>query len=286
MTLQYTTSSRQTSFKNVEQFYTVYDCLTTKYKRNLLCLHGSGVAGELTYGGIIPNLAHWNTVVVPDLRGMGQTKYKDNNEYAFSVDQLVSDMEAILNELGWNHFDICGYSLGGFVAMKLKERLGKRIQNTILIEPALLDNQDFLQTKHFRQEYKKVARNILAGDSADKAITQFLDLVSPNRNQHQKSEHLTIKRLSHRLKGFAYALMAIAEATDSLDRPALLAAQDNVISISGSNSYQPMLDYHEWLAVNMQHWRHIIIKGADHSLPYQKPRRLAEAMNNAYAGNT
>ncbi|MCP5349369.1 MAG: alpha/beta hydrolase [Oceanospirillaceae bacterium] len=245
--------------------------------RRLLCLHGAGVAGELTYGYLIPHLTHWSEILVPDFQGMGETYWADNAERSFSVVQLMSDTSALLAHLQWQQFDLCGYSLGGLVAMLLKQQIPQKILNTYLIEPALLDHRDIAKTRAFREQYKGVADKIRTQGDRD-SVMGFLDLVSPDRVRNERADALVASRLGHRPYGFANALDAVSRAADEINRMDLLQAQANVTSFVGGKSYLAMRQLHQELSATRADWRYVEIPGADHSLPFQKPKRLAEEM--------
>jgi len=49
--------------------------------RKLLLIHGAGVAGEDTWHMLTAFLEHWQEILVPDLRGAGQSEFPDGGEY-------------------------------------------------------------------------------------------------------------------------------------------------------------------------------------------------------------
>jgi pimeloyl-ACP methyl ester carboxylesterase len=59
----------------------------------------------------------WSQILVPDLRGMGDTHYPDNQDHPYRIQELVSDLNALVDHLSWQTFDLGGYSMGGLVAM-------------------------------------------------------------------------------------------------------------------------------------------------------------------------
>lgn len=247
--------------------------------RKLLCLHGAGVAGDYTYGYIAPFLKQWSEVLVPDLRGMGETVFLDECEHAFDVEDLVDDVEQLLSSQNWDEFDVIGYSLGGLVSMMLKQRLKDRVKQTCLVEPALLDNFSLDETRNFRRQYRTLAKGLKDGMGVRESVIAFLDLVSPNRSRQERSENIVIGRLSHRPLGFANALEAVSLAAERLDRDALIQDQENVISLVGGNSYEAMKLFHSHIASTRPDWRYLEVPGADHSLPFQKPKRLISLLN-------
>lgn len=246
--------------------------------RKLLLIHGAGVAGEDTWHMLTAFLEHWQEILVPDLRGAGQSEFPDGGEYPFSVQTLVSDMSALLDQLGWWQFDLGGYSLGGLVSMLLKQRYPDRVGKQFLLESAVLDRPDWVSTIELRQRYSSAAVH-LRSDDREQGIRQFLDTISPNRKASAQTESVAVSRLARRPLGFAHALDAVTAAINSIDRDALLASQGDVSSFIGGLSVELMHQLHLTLAEQMPNWHYFMVPGTDHSLPFQKPRQIARIMN-------
>jgi pimeloyl-ACP methyl ester carboxylesterase len=246
--------------------------------RKLLLIHGAGVAGEDTWHMLTAFLEHWQEILVPDLRGTGQSEFPDGGEYPFSVQTLVSDMSALLDQLGWWQFDLGGYSLGGLVSMLLKQRYPDRVGKQFLLESAVLDRPDWVSTIELRQRYSSAAVH-LRSDDREQGIRQFLDTISPNRKASAQTESVAVSRLARRPLGFAHALDAVTAAINSIDRDALLASQGDVSSFIGGLSVELMHQLHLTLAEQMPNWHYFMVPGTDHSLPFQKPRQIARIMN-------
>jgi len=246
--------------------------------RKLLLIHGAGVAGEDTWHMLTAFLEHWQEILVPDLRGAGQSESPDGREYPFSVQTLVSDMAALLDQLGWWQFDLGGYSLGGLVSMLLKQCYPDRVGKQFLLESAVLDRPDWVSTIELRQRYSSAAVH-LRSDDREQGIRQFLDTISPNRKASAQTESVAVSRLARRPLGFAHALDAVTAAINSIDRDALLASQGDVSSFIGGLSVELMHQLHLTLAEQMPNWHYFMVPGTDHSLPFQKPRQIARIMN-------
>ncbi|MCI0510008.1 pimeloyl-ACP methyl ester carboxylesterase [Chromohalobacter marismortui] len=242
---------------------------------NVLMLHGAGVAAEQTWGPMMSHLDAWRTLLMPDLRGMGATREADGHERPFSLDEVVDDVDALLDAQAIAYCDVIGYSFGGLVAMRLKQRLGDRIGRTFLLEPALLEREDHATMVRVRAGYADAARAIREASTPETGIVAFLDLIAPHRTRNPRAERMMIRRLAHRPLGFANALDCVTDAVRHLDRDVLLAAQSNVTSVVGGKSLSAMHAYHAILAQRRRDWRYIELPGTDHSLPFQKPRRLA-----------
>lgn len=258
--------------------YRLYKHPDPQRSRRLVMLHGAGVAGEDTWAAISGMVTGWGEILVPDQRGTGQTRYPDGEEHAFTVNELVNDLSALVDHLGWWQFDLAGYSMGGMVALLYKQRCHDRVQKQYLLEAAVLDRPCWESTVTLRQQYTEAAVH-LRGASAETGIKAFLDTISPNRKLAPQAELLTIQRLGQRPLGFANALNCVTTAINELDRESLVAAQGDVTSFIGGHSVDLMHQYHRDLAERLPNWHYFMVPGTDHSLPFQKPRQIARIMD-------
>ncbi|WP_432695352.1 alpha/beta fold hydrolase [Marinobacterium sp. YM272] len=274
----YTSEIRTFDLPDQHLTYRLYRHPKVDSGRRLVLVHGAGVAGQDTWEMLQSFLSHWSEILVPDIRGMGETVYPDGKEYAFSVHELVADLGALVDHLGWWQFDLGGYSLGGLVSLLYKQQHPDRVAKQFLLEPASLDRPDWDSTVILREKYSAAAVH-LRSEQKEAGIRQFLDTISPNRRITPETEKLTIARLGQRPEGFAYALDSVTKAIREVDREPLLAAQGDVTSFIGGNSVELMHQLHLTLAERMPNWHYFHIPGTDHSLPFQKPRQIARIMN-------
>ncbi|WP_043447140.1 alpha/beta fold hydrolase [Halotalea alkalilenta] len=249
----------------------------------LVLLHGAGVAGGLTWGPLIELIAPRPTLLVPDLRGAGHSRDPDGVERPFTVDQVVEDIVALLDDQRVGRCEVVGYSFGGLVAMRLRQRLGERIESMTLIEPGLLERAGQTEMLCVRQGYHRAAARVRSGVEVEAGIVDFLDLIAPRRSRHPRIEQVAIARLAERPLGFANALDCVAQAVGGLDRAEVIDAQRQVLCVVGAKSPETLRDYHHTLAAARDDWECVEIAGADHSLPFQKPRRIAALLDRASA---
>ena len=250
--------------------------------RRLLLLHGGGVAGKGTWGGILPHLAHWSEILVPDLRGTGKTRYPDHHDHNFEAEEVVADVGALLDHLGWNRFDLGGYSYGGLVAMLLKAIRPDVVGKTYLLEPALLGKMSDDEAVVSRELMLHAAKRLRHLEHVEEGLELFLDAVAPNRKHGSKNEEAVRDRLSRRPAGLACAIECVSGASKRLDRAALVAAQADVSSFVGERSHPESWALCRKIAANRTDWVCHLIQGADHALPFQKPEIIAELMNGDF----
>lgn len=274
----YKITQHQLNLSDQQVSYQLYKKASEGAPRRLVLLHGAGVAGEHTWAAITMMLTQWDEVLIPDQRGTGNTRYPDGEEYAFTVNELVNDISALVDHLSWWQFDLAGYSMGGMVALLYKQRYHDRVKKQYLMEAAVLDRPSWESTVSLRHQFSDAAEQ-LKGDQAETGIKAFLDTISPNRKVAPQAELLTIQRLGERPLGFANALNCVTEAINSIDREALVAAQGDVTSFIGGHSVDLMHQYQRDLAERLPNWHYFMIAGTDHSLPFQKPRQISRIMD-------
>lgn len=69
-----------------------------------------------------------------DLRGHGQSKPNANGE--FTIDLLVADVHAVVNELGLQKFILVGHSMGGSVAVAYAGAYPEHVAGLLLVDPS------------------------------------------------------------------------------------------------------------------------------------------------------
>jgi pimeloyl-ACP methyl ester carboxylesterase len=267
-----------------EVYYRLYR-FDSAPQRRLLLLHGGGVAGKITWGGILHHLKHWNEILVPDLRGTGKTRYPDHKEHGFEAEEVVADITTLLDHLAWNKFDLGGYSYGGMIAMLLKAAHPSAVGKTYLLEPALLVKMNDEESTRSREMILHAAKRLRDLENIGEGLELFLDAISPQRIRGSKNEEIIRERLSHRPAGLASAIECVSRAAKQLDRTALIAAQANVSSFIGARSHPEIYRRCREIATSRNDWTCHLIQGADHALPFQKPEVIAELMNADLAQN-
>jgi pimeloyl-ACP methyl ester carboxylesterase len=94
----------------------------------LLLVHGLMVTGEMFAPGI-EHFATRHRVIVPDLRGHGQSRRMPP---PYTTAQLASDLSRLLDHLGIDSTAVLGYSQGGAIAQQLVLDHPKRCDRLVL----------------------------------------------------------------------------------------------------------------------------------------------------------
>jgi pimeloyl-ACP methyl ester carboxylesterase len=100
----------------------------------LVLLHGLGSRGE-DWAGLIPQLiAGGHRVYAVDLLGYGQSSQPRDAEY--SISQQASMVEGFLDSQHLDKVDLAGWSMGGWIAMKVALQQPERVRRLVLLDSA------------------------------------------------------------------------------------------------------------------------------------------------------
>ena len=99
----------------------------------LVLIHGLESRGE-DWAGLIPSLAaHGYHVYVPDLLGYGRSSKPD---IAFSIAEQERAVSGLLDAVGVRRADLGGWSMGGWVALKLAMDEPARVNRVVVYDSA------------------------------------------------------------------------------------------------------------------------------------------------------
>jgi pimeloyl-ACP methyl ester carboxylesterase len=107
--------------------------------------------------------------IAMDCRGHGESG-KPHDPASYDEGVMASDVLAVLGDLGIHTADVMGYSMGGFIAIRLMHDAGKRVRRCVL---AGIGYNYFHTTKAWEQ---KIAEGLLAPDPAmiaDPQVKEF-----------------------------------------------------------------------------------------------------------------
>ncbi|HLU01734.1 MAG TPA: alpha/beta hydrolase [Advenella sp.] len=103
----------------------------------LLLVHGS-LCDFRFWRWQLPDLSADLRVIAPGLPGYTPTSPTQSNADAlFSIDQHTTDLFALMDHLGINHFAVLGHSRGGRVAAEMACRRPDRVTHLLLADPGL-----------------------------------------------------------------------------------------------------------------------------------------------------
>ncbi|WP_251977738.1 alpha/beta fold hydrolase [Salinicola avicenniae] len=103
----------------------------------LLLLHGHPQT-HVIWHRLAPRLAEHFTVIATDLRGYGDASKPpgDDTHAAYSKRRMAADQVAVMRQLGFDRFRLCGHDRGGRVAHRLALDHAERVEKLMLLDIA------------------------------------------------------------------------------------------------------------------------------------------------------
>lgn len=101
----------------------------------LLCLHGYPQT-HVMWHKVAPRLAEKFTVVLPDLRGYGDSSkpQESADHMTYSKRYMAQDMAEVMQALGYDRYDVAGHDRGGRVAYRLAFDFPKQVQRLCILD--------------------------------------------------------------------------------------------------------------------------------------------------------
>ncbi|SAL21119.1 alpha/beta hydrolase [Caballeronia udeis] len=97
--------------------------------RSLVCIHGVGSSLE-AWEGVAAKLDDTFRILTLDLRGHGRSSLVKGR---YEIDDFVGDVLALADHVGFNTFDLAGFSLGGLIAQRMALTHAPRLRKLVLL---------------------------------------------------------------------------------------------------------------------------------------------------------
>lgn len=95
----------------------------------LVCIHGVGSYLE-AWSGVVERLADRFTILTFDLRGHGRSSRVKGR---YEIDDFVDETLALADHVGFESFNLAGFSLGGLIAQRLALTHQQRLRRLVLL---------------------------------------------------------------------------------------------------------------------------------------------------------
>lgn len=179
----------------------------------VILLHGFAVNGDLNWRltGVAPRLREEYRVIVPDLRGHGLSGKPEQPE-AYGA-EMAEDVIHLMDHLGIARAHVAGYSLGGYVALKLAALNPDRLLSVSVLGAGWQDPETERGEAIFTA-FSDIANQLERGNSVNPVGTMFGD------DSHQTTSwHRLQVRLATRFLGNKKALAAMLRSVRGLSLP-------------------------------------------------------------------
>lgn len=229
----------------------------------LVLVHGFPLDGS-TWASVIPLLMAKFDVIVPDLRGFGQSTATDD---PISMGTYANDLAALLDHLGIAKAAVAGHSMGGYVSLAFAKLHPGRIAGLGLVaSQAAADAPDKKEGRYNTAKAVEEQGVSVVADGMANKLTALPDLQVCLRDLMRRQ----------RTGGVTAALRAMAEREDNL---AWLASADHpVVLVHGDADALIPADRSHEIAAALPTAKLTVIPGAGHMPMLEAPAAVAEAL--------
>jgi 3-oxoadipate enol-lactonase len=235
--------------------------------RPLVLVHGVGSYAE-AWDGVIERLSDAFRILSFDLRGHGgSSKVKGRYE----IDDFTGDVLALADQVGFDRFDLAGFSLGGLIAQRLALRAPERLNRLVLLS-TVAGRTD--------EERARVAARLQALQAGERGSHYDASLSRWLTEDFQERHPALISQLRARnaqndpdCYAAAYRVLAETDLGDelgSIHTPTLIATGEDDI---GSNPRMAAFMHQRIAGSRLE-----ILSGLRHSILMEAPDRVAGLM--------
>jgi pimeloyl-ACP methyl ester carboxylesterase len=231
----------------------------------LVLLHGYPLDHHL-WDEVALSLEDTFELIIPDLRGFGGSSTVDS---FYSMQDIASDIAALLDHLEIQKAAIVGHSMGGYVALAFARLYPERVSGLGLVSSqALADSPD-----------RKEGRYKSAADVADKGIGSVVAAMTPKFTSNPQLQEFA-RRSMERQQPAAYigALKAMAERVDST--PLLSSLKVPVVLVHGDADQLISIDRAREVKSAIPDAYLVEIRGAGHMPMMEDKEKTAEALKH------
>lgn len=151
------------------------------------------------------------SIVTYDIRGHGNSEVGDGQ---YNIELFVDDLIALLDHLKINKTILCGFSMGGYIALRAIERISDRFSALILCDTQSVADSNEVKIK--RANSIKLVKT----DGVAKFAEGFLKVVFAPKTFSERPEIVEETRktiLSNSPLGISGALLAMAARTETTE---------------------------------------------------------------------
>jgi pimeloyl-ACP methyl ester carboxylesterase len=231
-------------------------------------VHGSGPTLLLTHGysststmwnGQIDALSKHHKLVLWDMRGHGQSDYPEDPA-AYSEALTISDMAALLDEVGAANAIVGGLSLGGYMSLAFYRSHRERVRALLIIDTG----------PGFKKDDARDAWNKRAHDTGDRFEREGLAVLQSLSRERSSVSHRDASGLARAARGMLTQRDAsVMESLPTIRVPALV--------IVGADD-TPFLAASEYMAAKIPGAKKVIIPAAGHAVNIDQPQAFVEAV--------
>lgn len=228
------------------------------------------------WDGVVDALADadWD-VVVPDLRGFGESAYgEDGPDDEPALALMARDVLGILDRIGVSSAVVAGISMGGYVAMELARQDPARIAGLVLVDTKATADSD-----EARANRLKVAEQVLAAGSTEALARAMVPTVLGTTSLEERPAVVAQVRTwieSADPAAVAWAQRAMAARPDSLADLASLAVP--ALVVWGAEDAMSPRSEQDLMVEALRDARLVVVPECGHLSTVEAPEQVAAAL--------
>jgi 3-oxoadipate enol-lactonase len=242
----------------------------------VVLLHGVGLDHTL-WDRCLPALLEEHRVITVDLRGHGRSGPAAPGT---SLDDLTSDVLEVLDDVGASQVHLVGFSLGALVAQHLAIRHPGRVATLALVSSVALRTPTERQAVQRRLE---AARSDMHG-TVDAAVDRWFD-EAWRLEEPQLVADVRRTMLANHPESYL-ACYTVFSVGDQQVGPLLGQIETPTLAITGSDDPGSTPEMSQRLAAAIPDAYAVVVEGARHLLPLERPVELAAALTKHFERTT
>lgn len=235
----------------------------------LVLVHGYPF-DHTTWNELLPHLENDFDVILPDLRGFGQS---DVVEEQYTISDMAADLAGLLDALQIEKAFVVGHSMGGYIALAFARTYSRRVLGLGLVSSqALADSPE-------RKQGRYESADGIAKTGIGPVSESFPALLSPDERVQAFVRDLIAKQ---RPMGLVGALKAMAERDDS---SSILSGFDFPVAIVHGDA-DGLIPLQSSLEIKdaIPHATLLELPGVGHMPAMEAPEAVASVLKNINLG--
>jgi 3-oxoadipate enol-lactonase len=229
----------------------------------LVLLHGYPLDHHL-WDEVAPLLTDTFELILPDLRGFGESSTVDS---FYTMEDIASDIAALLDHLEIEKTAMVGHSMGGYVALAFLRLYPERLTGLGLVSTQVLADAPDRRDGRYKS----------AAEVADKGIASVVETMTPKFTSDARLQEFARESMERQQPaGYIGALKAMAERLDST--PLLSSINIPVVIVHGDADLLIPLDRAREVKAALPNAHLVEIHGAGHMPMMEDKKKTAEAL--------
>lgn len=229
----------------------------------LVLLHGYPLDHHL-WDEVAPLLTDTFELILPDLRGFGESSTVDS---FYTMEDMASDIAALLDHLEIQKTAIVGHSMGGYVALAFARLYPERVTGLGLISSQVLADPPDRRDGRYKS----------AAEVANQGIASVVEAMAPKFTSDPQLQKFARETMERQEPGaYIGALKAMAERVDST--PMLSSLTIPVVLIHGDADALIPIDRAREVKAALPPAQLVEIRGAGHMPMMEDKEKTAEAL--------